>query len=319
MYLSTRHGTWLLFRLHNNGLPSDLYGIRRVGLLVPKLILEWSVKRLINSRLDNTIYPLKPKHRLLSGKSYTVNDEVQYQIVNGNVVIKPNVKRFTKTGAEFEDGSFEEIDRVILGTGYEITVPVDSSLVDVGKKSINLYRNVFPPDLKHPTLAVIGLTSQAGPANPICEMQCRWATRLIKGICKLPTQVEMKRHINEYNLDLDRKSSGSTRHPMFVDYIPYLDGIADEIGVKPRLGKLLLQDPSLAFKCFFGAMLPFQYRLMGPGKWDGAKEAIETSWDRVIGAYRTRRVPEDDYSRLSVILMISVAVIAAVVMYCCFQ
>ena len=46
--------------------------------------------------------------------------------------------------------------------------------------TVRLYKSVFPPDMMHPTLAVIGLVQPLGSLFPISEMQCRWATRVFK-------------------------------------------------------------------------------------------------------------------------------------------
>ena len=51
----------------------------------------------------------------------------------------------------------------------------------VRKNICRLYRYVFPPHLKHGNLAIIGNIIPLGAVNPISEIQCRWATRLIKG------------------------------------------------------------------------------------------------------------------------------------------
>ena len=73
-----------------------------------------------------------------------------------------------------------------------------------------------------------------------------------------------------------------------VDYVSYADEIAIEVGCKPDLFKLLFSDPALALRCFFGPCTPAQYRLMGPGTWEGAKKAIEDAPGNVIYATKTR-------------------------------
>jgi len=70
-----------------------------------------------------------------------------------------------------------------------------------------------------------------------------------------------------------------------------MDELASAIGVKPNVLKLLLTDPQLALEVFFGPCSPYQYRLMGPGKWSGARKAILTQWDRTLQATRTRVTP----------------------------
>ena len=53
-----------------------------------------------------------------------------------------------------------------------------------------------------------------------------------------------------------------------------MDEIAELIGAKPDLWQLGKGDWGLALRCFFGPCLPAQYRLQGPGAWDGAPAAI---------------------------------------------
>ena len=69
-----------------------------------------------------------------------------------------------------------------------------------------------------------------------------------------------------------------------------MDSLAADIGCKPNLWELLFTDPKLAVKCFFGPCVPFQYRLTGPGAWDGAKAAIEAVPQSRIIPTRTREI-----------------------------
>ncbi|GFR98988.1 dimethylaniline monooxygenase [N-oxide-forming] [Elysia marginata] len=51
---------------------------------------------------------------------------------------------------------------------------------------------------------------------------------------------------------------------------------------------MFLQDPIFAVKVWCGPVYPYTYRLYGPGKWDGAREAILTAMDRVKAPFQTR-------------------------------
>lgn len=82
-----------------------------------------------------------------------------------------------------------------------------------------------------------------------------------------------------------------------VDYIPYLDSLAALIGVRPNLLWLLIKDPKLAWQAIMGPCTPYQFRLVGPGRWDGARQAILTQWERVLQPFRTRVVPDSEPRR----------------------
>lgn len=65
-------------------------------------------------------------------------------------------------------------------------------------------------------------------------------------------------------------------------WIEYMDQIAQKIGVRPNFTKLFFEDPYLATRCFFGPCLPTQFRLEGPGKWNGAKRCIQGAISRCM-------------------------------------
>ncbi|ETE59349.1 Dimethylaniline monooxygenase [N-oxide-forming] 5, partial [Ophiophagus hannah] len=86
----------------------------------------------------------------------------------------------------------------------------------------------------------------------------------------------------------------SQRHTIQVDYIEYMDELASLIGVKPSIWSRFITDPKLAQELFFGACTPYQYRLQGPGKWEGARKAILTQHERILKPLQTRLVTQSD-------------------------
>lgn len=112
----------------------------------------------------------------------TINDDLPIKIMTGKVKIKPNVHNFDDSGVVFDDGSYEKIDAVIFATGYSYHIKfLDESIVKIDKNQTCLYKYMFPPHLRHPSLAVIGLVQAIGAVMPISEIQCRWFTRMLKG------------------------------------------------------------------------------------------------------------------------------------------
>ena len=168
-----------------NGIPADVMSTRRITLQILYLLSCNTVNNLLEGKLnkhfDHTLYGLKPKHRLMA-QAATVSDDLANRIICGSVKVKPDIKLITKTGVEFEDGTFEDnIDVIILATGYIFGFPfIDKDVIDVQDNQVDLYKYIFPPDLEHPTLAVIGCIQPNGAFMPVFEMQCRWATRLWK-------------------------------------------------------------------------------------------------------------------------------------------
>lgn len=59
-----------------------------------------------------------------------------------------------------------------------------------------------------------------------------------------------------------------------MDYIPYMDELAETIGCHPHPWRYLFTDPKLAYRLFFKANVSYVYRLRGPMPWAGARRAI---------------------------------------------
>lgn len=53
--------------------------------------------------------------------------------------------------------------------------------VQVVENKVDLYKYVWPVTVQRHTLAIIGGVQPLGAVNPLSELQCRWATRVIKG------------------------------------------------------------------------------------------------------------------------------------------
>ncbi|XP_054458149.1 flavin-containing monooxygenase 5-like [Anoplopoma fimbria] len=296
VYLSTRRGAWILNRVGDDGLPRDMLNTR-LTLFVRQIFpfgLKCSVaERKLNKRFDHSLYNLKPKHRLFS-QHPTANDELPNRILSGTVQVKPNIRRFQGSSVEFDDGSVvEDVDLVVFATGYRFSFPfLASHVVSVTENKASLYKFVFPPELERPTLAIIGLVQPLGAIMPISEMQARWATRVFKGSIKLPSVASMLKDVQCKQETMAKRYVSSQRHTIQVDYVAYMDEIAELVGVRPSLLRLLLTDPRLGLNLMFGPGTPYQYRLRGPGKWAGARQAIFTQWERVAQPMQTR--PCDD-------------------------
>lgn len=72
-----------------------------------------------------------------------------------------------------------------------------------------------------------------------------------------------------------------------------MDDIAARVGCKVDLWKLFKADPLLSLRCIFGPCVPSQYRLEGPGKWNGAKASIEGATTRYSVSLRTKVMPKN--------------------------
>ncbi|XP_053726656.1 flavin-containing monooxygenase 5-like [Synchiropus splendidus] len=303
LYLSTRRGAWILNRVGDNGVPLDLNFNRVLNfarLWLPFGVFCHLAEKRLNQRFDHGLYNLKPSHRVFS-QHPTVNDELPNRVLSGTVQVKPNIRRFQGSNVEFDDGTVvEDVDLVVFATGYKFSFPfLASNVVSVANNKASLYKYVFPPELEKSTLAIIGLVQPLGAIMPISEIQARWATRVFKGCKKLPSVSDMLKDIQCKEQAMASRYVTSQRHTIQVDHVSYMDEIAREVGVRPNFAKLLLTDPKLGLNIIFGPSSPYQYRLTGPGKWSGARQAILTQWERIIKPMQTRPCGEPKANRSS--------------------
>ncbi|KAL3856594.1 hypothetical protein ACJMK2_011329 [Sinanodonta woodiana] len=206
---------------------------------------------------------------------------------------KENVE-FTGKRVLVVDGTFLEIDAIIFATGFDYKLSfIPESVTRIQNNRTELYKYMFPPHLKNPTIAVIGLVQSIGSVMPISEMQCRWFMKVMKGECELPSEEIMMEDIQAKREAMEKTYVKSKRHTLQCFWVEYMDELADMIGVKPDLWKLFFEDPKLAIRCIFGPCVPAQYRLMGPGSWNGAKSTIKGSVQRCLFPTRTKLLPKN--------------------------
>eukprot|EP00795_Rhopilema_esculentum_P015437 gene15437-6683_t len=291
VFLSTRRGAWVIPRMAHGGYPLDQFKNRRIMSLIPKSVVEIVGQKIANERFDHKKFGLKPEHGITQQQP-TVNDDLPSRISTGKLKIKPNVKLIKERSVVFDDNTeAADLDAIIFATGYKIGfLCLEEGLVPVERNQVPLYKYVFPDSHEHHTMAILGCLQPSGAIMPLSELQARWACKVFSGTKCLPSLDEMKADTERKRKAMSEQYYQADRHTIQVDYIDYADEIAREIGCKPNILKLLFKDPSLAFSCLFGPCVPYQYRLMGPDPWDGAKKAIEAAEENTIFPTRTRIV-----------------------------
>ena len=175
-------------------------------------------------------------------------------VAEGRIAVKPWVKEIQGRNVRFSDETWEEFDAIILGTGFELSIPFlspgISNILDLDALHADLYKFTFHPDLAG--LAFLGLWEQTGPYFPPMELQARWITYVWSGIRPLPTQSQMNAGIAAYR-DARGKSQLQAMHLMALLF-------AREAGVEPDLKAW----PQLAPALLFGPLSAISFRLSGP-------------------------------------------------------
>ena len=262
--------------------------------MLPYSLKCWLFETYTNFRFDHNTYQLRPSHRILSQHPF-FNDILGNRILSGTVVLKSDIDRFTENGVVFIGENHEtSCEVVILATGYKTKFPfISQDLIPTNNNEIDLYKWVFSPKLKHPkTLAFISLVQSLGAIIPVGEQQSRWFAQLMSNRVTLPDSKTMEMDIEKKKQWISRRYYRSERHTIQDEWIEYLDAVTEQFGAKPNLLKYFFTDNKLWRALYFGPSLTYQYRLEGPHRWSGAKEAILTANERISGALKTRYAKE---------------------------
>ncbi|KAH7952694.1 hypothetical protein HPB49_000422 [Dermacentor silvarum] len=277
-YLSTRRGAWISQRVGPNGVPIDIFVKTRLKRWImralPKSLANDYAENILNGFFNHEAYGLKPNHRY-NAQHPTVNDALPNLILSGKVRVKKDIVEFTEDGVLFQgDDKVTLLDDVILATGYQIKFPfLPNEVVSVVDNQVQLYKYVFPPQLRHPSLAIIGLVQPLGAMFPISELQSRWMAELLSEKRSLPSEEAMFEDIRKKREHMRRRYVASPRHTIQVDWINYMDELASQIGARPNILKYFFTDNEL-FRALLGPCVPYQFRLEGPHPWPGARQAI---------------------------------------------
>lgn len=193
---------------------------------------------------------------------------------------RPDIERIEADRVVFVDGSTFECDTILLCTGYRTGFPFLAEHHPELAEAISLVRGMYKrmvlPSLG-PSLAWIGFVRPGlGSIPPCAEIQARYFALLVNGERTLPSPEEMARDIEKHaRLDFEHFVVDADRMPTLTDYLRFLESVADAIGCRPPLRRLLRTDPQTWAKVMFGPITGAQYRLAGPGADpQGAREAL---------------------------------------------
>ncbi|XP_040594617.1 putative dimethylaniline monooxygenase [N-oxide-forming] 6 isoform X3 [Mesocricetus auratus] len=251
--ISTRSGSWVMSRVWNDGYPWDMVYVTRFASFLRNVLPSFVSDWLYVKKMNTWFKHENYGLMPLNGplrKEPVFNDELPARILCGTVTVKPSITKFTETSAVFEDGTVFDA--------------IDCVIFATG------YGYAYP-----------------FLDDSIIKSRNNEVT-LYKDTCTLPATNEMMDDIDE-KMGKKLKWFGQS-HTLQTDYISYMDELSSFIGAKPNIPWLFLTDPQLALEVFFGPCSPYQFRLMGPGKWDGARNAILTQWKRTVKPTRTRAV-----------------------------
>jgi hypothetical protein len=184
-FLSLRRGYWFVPK-HLFGMPADVFGRR--GPELPPWIEQPVFERLLRLLLgDVTRLGLPaPDHRLFETPP-VLNTQILHALGHGALAVKPDVRQFRERYVVFADGSEEEVDLVILATGYRRAIPLLAPEVyregDVADLFLNLCHR------RHSTLFVLGFFETDAGCYPLLDLQAELVGRLLRARRESPEKV----------------------------------------------------------------------------------------------------------------------------------
>lgn len=290
--LSLRRGAYVIPRINpRTGYPND-YDSNRLRYSLPKWAHNLAVticdrawarwgaarssdrKRAELLRMPGTPPPFS--------QFATKSDNFIAAIERGRCRIAAGFAGFTPDGVALADGENVPADVVLFATGFKATGYGFLDGADAPDCPSKLWHLMYSPEHRE-RLVFIGFARPAiGAIPPIAEIQARYAALVASGKRELPEPARMARELDERR-SARAASFDEPRIVALVDWIPYMDHLADEIGCRPRLRDVLLR-PRLAWRLATGPMIVAQYRLTGP---DAAPELAERSLD-LPGGMRMR-------------------------------
>ncbi|CAK8688879.1 unnamed protein product [Clavelina lepadiformis] len=200
VFLSARHGTWLTPRLQKKGLPFDVTITnrfrRRLHPWMPSWIVNRRFQNILESRVNHEACGLKsmypPTSRLVVT---TINDNLPMKIYSGQVKTRPDIKRITENHATFTNGAKDEVDVIVMATGYTTEFPFLSDNVFPGNlEKARLHKWIFPFELQHiSSLTFIGIfPAGSGAITMNAELQARFVSQVLTGRKQLPSKESMQ-------------------------------------------------------------------------------------------------------------------------------
>ncbi|ORX81026.1 FAD/NAD(P)-binding domain-containing protein [Basidiobolus meristosporus CBS 931.73] len=287
--ISSRSGTFILPRLTSSGLPLDLMHYRFLSAIAPTWLSDFIITNYLLVPPTGWLNPSK-KISFLE-KPPAASGNLLERLASGHVLTMPGVKRFLNDGRsiEFTNGDVvSDVDAIILATGFKLDFPFFTE-TDIEKYILGgqprhksscesgplwLYQGMLPPD--YPSIAFVGFVFTLDSAFNVSDIQNRYITSLWTGTISLPPRSNISQYLED-----KRKRLPSTQRVIWEPNQNYLNDLASQCGFYPSLWAILKEYGSvkLAWKSFFAPRWPANFRLVGPGKWRGAKRTIEGNYD----------------------------------------
>jgi len=203
-------------------MPRVLFGvpISRVLAKIEKPWMPWPVRRTIREFLTRIVHGTMEQWGFVTPKSRThptSHPSLMAHFVWNRVRAKPGIQAVQGQTVTFADGSQENFDCVIAGTGYEVDLPfLNSKLAPLHKGQLNLFLRVVHPEQKN--LFFAGMFNVAGGGNiRMMDDQAEWIADIVSGKHPLPSRSKMQKAMDQELAFLRQHYPASARYALELD------------------------------------------------------------------------------------------------------
>ncbi|WP_326546679.1 NAD(P)-binding domain-containing protein [Mycolicibacterium sp. ND9-15] len=258
------------------GVPSDHRIFTRYGALADETLPVAEIDRqlkeiVVEAGGSPQQYGAPAPDTSLMAAGITLSQYYLPLVGEGRIEVRPWMRSVAGTTVTFTDGSAEQFDGILFGTGFKLSMPfLDNGIrvtMDMDAGHLDTDRHTFHPDL--PGLAFMGMWDQSGGYFVPLELQARWIAYTWGGVIAPPSDAEQRATISAYRSrrGLPQKTRMNLAAVTF----------ARAAGVEPALDNW----PEFRRALLFGPLAPSCFRLEGP---DALPEA-PTRFARDVAAF----------------------------------
>ena len=229
--ISLRRGYWFIPK-HVFGLPSDIVG--GAGSFLPKPVERAILQPLLRLLTGDPrrLGLQRPDHKLFETHPI-VNSLLLHHLQHGDIRARPGIRTTSGRTVEYTDGTHENVDLILLATGFQHRVPVAQELFgDV--QHPDLYLNCCSRD--HAGLYGVGFIETNSGAYGLFDRQAHLIAGYLDDQRRRPQVARgFAQRIRRDRPDLSGglRFDRSPRHRGYVDsdaYVRYIERVAHQLG-----------------------------------------------------------------------------------------
>jgi dimethylaniline monooxygenase (N-oxide forming) len=203
-------------------MPRVLFGVptARVMGKLEKRWMPWPLRRSIREFLTLIVHGRMEQWGFVTPKTRThptSHPNLMSQFVWNRIKAKPGIASVDGRTVQFVDGTTEQYDVVIAGTGYAVDLPfLAPEMRPLDGHRLELFLRVVHP--RQPGLYFTGMFNVAGGGNiRMMDDQSEWITALVCGDATRPDEAHMRSVMEQEQAFLRRHYPGSARYALELD------------------------------------------------------------------------------------------------------